>query len=77
MFGVVPPERESGVIKIKNKKGLIVKKIGADRADFELDVIEVKIKKTLRERCIEAGVAGLVTVLAVTVANVFIIPLFG
>lgn len=65
------------MVRIKKDTKLKVSKIGADRAEFDLDVIEVKIKKTLRERCVEAMVAGLVTVAAVTVANVFIIPLFG
>lgn len=65
------------MVQIKKDAKLDIKKIGADRADFDLDVMEVKIKKTLRERCMEAVVTGLVTVTAVTVANVFIIPLFG
>ncbi|MBM1500815.1 hypothetical protein JQW92_24640 [Sulfitobacter pseudonitzschiae] len=52
------------------------KKIGADRDDFDLDVVSVKIQKTLRDRIIDAVWTGAVTVIAVTVVNVFIIPLF-
>jgi hypothetical protein len=65
------------VIQIKKDTKLNTKKIGADRADFDLDVIEVKIKKKLLERCIDVVVTLLVAIVAVTVATVFIIPLFG
>jgi hypothetical protein len=54
-----------------------VKKIGSDRDDFEVEVVSVKIQKSLRDRCHDAVWTATAAVIGATVATVFIIPMFG
>jgi hypothetical protein len=72
-----PPQNPKGGDNIKKLDKKNAKKIGSDRDDFDLEVVSVKIKKTLRERFHDAVWTGAVTVIAVTAVNVFIIPMFG
>lgn len=60
---------------MKMKKPKPVTKIGAEREDFEVDVVVVKIYKTRKERLIETAWTVTATILAVTISQVYIIPM--
>ena len=51
--------------------------VGADMEDFEVDIVHVRIRKTWPCRLKDAAWTVTATIFAVTVATVFIIPMFG
>ena len=54
-----------------------VPKIGAEKDDFEVDVVTVVIHRSIRDRCVDTAWTVTATLVAVTVAQMLIIPLFA
>lgn len=55
------------------------RQVGGERDDFEMEVeiVTVRVHKSGKDRIVEVAITVLTTVLAVTIAQVVIIPMFG
>lgn len=54
-------------------------KVGGDRDDFDLEteIVIVRVHRSFKDRAVDVVVTVLTTVIAVTIAQVVIIPMFG
>ena len=51
--------------------------IGSNQDDFEIEVVPVQVYKTRKDRVVDMILTVITTVVAVTIAQVVIIPLFA
>jgi len=72
--------RGKGVIEMKSfRKERPKGQVGGERDDFdmEVEIVTVRIHKSRKDRVVDVVITVLTTVLAVTIAQVVIIPMFG